>query len=226
MGMGPLFPSPPRMALDFGQRSSPLSRSRRCHRSASDHCHCLRLIPHRRCPFPPLPLAWQARLWTTQFTLKQKQTPLPFSKRPPPSPQTCPVSTTSLPLSPPCTAGSTLDDAVCPQAGADTAAVQQATTAITLDSSHIDDIPSPLSPSHGGLDFGRHSSPWSRSRCRHCSASDHHRHLRLVLCYAYRLLLTRTRSTYRLITILSVYEMARAYPGITPYVYFLFYLVF
>src|SRR6267142_3379018 len=45
-------------------------------------------------------------------------------------------------------------------------------------------------------------------------------------CYAYGLLLTHTRSTYRLITILTVCETARAYPGITPYVYpFLFYLI-
>src|SRR6266850_8250164 len=38
-------------------------------------------------------------------------------------------------------------------------------------------------------------------------------------CYAYGLLLTQ------LITILAMYETARAYPGITPYVYFLIYLV-
>ena len=44
-------------------------------------------------------------------------------------------------------------------------------------------------------------------------------------CYAYGLLLTHTKSTYGLITILAVYETARAYPGITPYVYFLIYLV-
>ena len=48
----------------------------------------------------------------------------------------------------------------------------------------------------------------------------------MSICYAYGLLLTHTRSTYRLITILTVYETARAYPGITPYVYpFLFYLI-
>src|SRR6267142_5525798 len=44
-------------------------------------------------------------------------------------------------------------------------------------------------------------------------------------CYAYGLLLTCTKSTYGLIMILAVYETARAYPGITPYVYLLFYLV-
>jgi len=36
-------------------------------------------------------------------------------------------------------------------------------------------------------------------------------------CYAYGLLLT-----YGLITILAVYETARAYPGISTYVYFTF----
>src|SRR6267142_3265758 len=42
-------------------------------------------------------------------------------------------------------------------------------------------------------------------------------------CYAYGLLLLCTRSTYGLITILAVYETARAYPGISTYVYFSFY---
>jgi len=46
-----------------------------------------------------------------------------------------------------------------------------------------------------------------------------------VDCYAYGLLLMRTKSTYRLITILAVYETAWAYPGITPYVYFSIYFI-
>src|SRR6267142_754645 len=44
-------------------------------------------------------------------------------------------------------------------------------------------------------------------------------------CYAYGLLLTCTRNTYGLTTILAVYETAQAYPGITPYVYFSIYFI-